>query len=188
MPKDFGDKKLARTITANGQTLSRSSPSRPLAQIISPMKEIGLGNTPPAISFEEKGPQGQGPRPLLAQRTARANEPLNLTVYATDDQKSTTTAKVFRLRRLEATANALKASGQTAPFAAAIAAASADPDPSIATPRLAAAAAAAGADAATVARYLGDDANADTAKSTGAPGEITFAPNPKRARPPAALP
>ena len=171
VPKDFGDKKLKWTITANGQTLSVPAHLGP-AWTISPMKEIGLGNTPPVISFEEKGPNGQGPRPLLAQRTAKAGEPLSLTVYAADDQKSTTT-RVFRLR-LEATANALKAGGRTAPFAAAISAAADDPDPSVATPRLVAAANAAGADAATIAHYLGSDVTLTWQKYRG-PGEVIFA-------------
>ncbi len=136
------------------------------------MKEIGLGNTPPTISFDATGPHRQGPKPLLAERTARAGQPLNLTVFAADDQRSTTT-KVFRLR-LEATMNRLKADGQTAPFAAALTAATADPDASVATPRLAAAAAAAGADAATIAQYLGGDVTLAWQKYRG-PGDVIFA-------------
>ena len=170
VPRDFGDRKIAWTLTANGQTLSVPG-HLGAAWSITPLREIGIGNSPPTISFNEKGPNTQGPRPLVIDRTATEGEPLSLTVFAADDNKSLTT-RVFRLR-LEATMNGLKANGQTAPFAAALSAAAADADASVATPRLAAAAKAAGADAATVAHYLGGDVTLSWQKYRG-PGDVTF--------------
>jgi len=171
VPKDFGDKKITWTIVSNGRTLSVPA-HLGAAWNITPLREIGLGNTPPTISFDAAGPNRQGPKPLVVQRTARAGEPLNLTVFAADDNRSQTT-KVVRLR-LEATLNWLKANGQTAPFATALSAAAADPDAAVATPRLAAAAAAAGADARTIAQYMGGDVTLTWQKYRG-PGEVTFA-------------
>lgn len=86
-PKDIGNKKITWTIVANGQAMSVPSTLDPNWNI-NPMSEIGIGNTPPTISFDEKGPSVQGPKPLMVQRTARVGEPLALTVWAADDDKS----------------------------------------------------------------------------------------------------
>jgi len=85
-PKDIGNKKITWTIVANGQAMSVPSTLDPNWNI-NPMSEIGIGNTPPTISFDEKGPSVQGPRPLVVQRTAKVGEPLTLTVWAADDDK-----------------------------------------------------------------------------------------------------
>jgi hypothetical protein len=180
VPKDFGDSKLTWTIVANGQTLSVPG-HLGAAWEISPMKEIGIGNTPPVISFGGKGgsfPEtAQGPKPLLAERTAKVGEPLDLTVFAADDNKSERT-RVFRLR-LESTMNRFKANGQTVPFAAALEASDADPDHAVPSPHLVDAARAAGADAATIAEYFGGDVGLDWQKYRG-PGEVTFSnPHPE---------
>jgi hypothetical protein len=85
-PKDLGQKKITWTIVANGQTISVPSTLDPNWNI-NPMSEIGIGNTPPTISFDEKGPAVQGPKPLEVQRTAKVGVPLTLTVWAADDDK-----------------------------------------------------------------------------------------------------
>ncbi|HWE48507.1 MAG TPA: hypothetical protein VG273_01885 [Bryobacteraceae bacterium] len=85
-PKDIGTKKITWTIIANGQMVSVPSTLDPNWNI-NPMSEIGIGNTPPTISFDEKGPSVQGPKPLEVQRAAKVGVPLALTVWAADDDK-----------------------------------------------------------------------------------------------------
>ena len=88
VPKDFGEaNKLTWTIVANGQTLSVPG-HLGASWNITPMHEIGIGNSPPTISFDEKGAYIQGPKPLVAERSAKAGEPLSLTVYAADEDKA----------------------------------------------------------------------------------------------------
>src|SRR4029077_1830180 len=59
---------------------------------VSPLVEAAVGNTPPVLSFEEKGPSVQGPLGLRAERTAKVGTPLELTVWVSDDAKLTTTS------------------------------------------------------------------------------------------------
>jgi len=79
------------TLTANGQTTS--IPFR-LHQdyVMSPFSEIAVGNTPPAIRFEQNGKMVQGPLASLAMaaaRTATVGSPLTLQLWASDDLKYT---------------------------------------------------------------------------------------------------
>src|SRR5713101_865582 len=71
VPKDFKEQdSLTWTITANGQT--NSIPLRLKADyVMSPFKEISVGNTPPAIRFEPAGSAVQGPLAILARAPAR---------------------------------------------------------------------------------------------------------------------
>ena len=89
VPADFGQNKLTWTITANGQTtvipLSLKTDWE-----ISPLREAAVGNTPPTISFEEKGPSVQGPQGMMVERSAKLGMPLSITVWVTDDDKFTT--------------------------------------------------------------------------------------------------
>ncbi len=89
VPADFGQNKLTWTITANGQTtvipLSLKTDWE-----ISPLKEAAVGNTPPTISFEEKGASVQGPQGMMVERPAKSGTPLAITVWVTDDDKFTT--------------------------------------------------------------------------------------------------
>ena len=48
VPKDFGDKKLTWTITANGKTTSIPMSLNPLF-VVEPYKDSGIGNTPPVV-------------------------------------------------------------------------------------------------------------------------------------------
>jgi hypothetical protein len=79
------------TITANGQTTS--IPLRVKADyVMSPFKEIAVGNTPPVIRFEQTGKTMQGPLATLANaptRTATVGTPLALPTWLTDDMKYT---------------------------------------------------------------------------------------------------
>jgi len=66
VPKDFGDKKLLWTITANGKTVSI-----PFGVVkgyqIEPFLDAAMGNKPPVIKFSETGAALQGPPAPLAQ-------------------------------------------------------------------------------------------------------------------------
>ena len=88
VPANFGQNKLNWTLTANGKTtvipLNLKSEWE-----ISPFVEFSVGNTPPALSFEEKGPSVQGPRLLQVQRTAKIGDALPLTLWVADDAKYT---------------------------------------------------------------------------------------------------
>jgi hypothetical protein len=168
VPKDFGDQQLTWTIVANGHRLSVPG-HLGAAWIINPMSEVGIGNTPPTISFDEKGPSVQGPRPLVVERTTTAGEPLSLSVFAADDDRSLG-IKVMRVV-LEV---ALKATGETAPLAATAPTSGGDGEDAVATPQLLAAAAAAGFDADTIAMFKGGPSVTLTWQKYRGPGEVTF--------------
>ena len=92
VPKDFKDQdSITWTITANGQTTS--IPLRVHADyVMSPFKEIAVGNTPPVLRFDPGGTPTQGPLALLEKapaRTATVSAPLAVTVWAVDDMKYT---------------------------------------------------------------------------------------------------
>jgi len=87
VPKDFGTNKLTWTLVANHQPTVIPLSLDPLWEI-SPFHEEGMGNTPPVIRFEEAGPSVQGPRPIIAERSAGLSSPLTLTVWVADDAKA----------------------------------------------------------------------------------------------------
>jgi len=92
VPKDFKPTdSYVWTLTANGQTTS--IPLRVKTDyVMSPFSEIAVGNTPPAISFEQNGKTIQGPIALVANAptmTASLSKPLSLPCWATDDMKFT---------------------------------------------------------------------------------------------------
>jgi hypothetical protein len=87
VPKDFGTKRLTWTITANGQTTSVPLHIDPL-WIVTPFEDAGVGNTPPVVRFQQGGQAFTGPPIGIAQTfNAKANEPLSLTVWVSDDGK-----------------------------------------------------------------------------------------------------
>jgi len=92
VPRDFKPTdSYVWTLTANGQTTS--IPLRLNADyVMSPFKEIAVGNTPPVIRFEQTGKTTQGPIATLASapdRTATVGTPLALPLWLTDDMKYT---------------------------------------------------------------------------------------------------
>jgi len=91
VPAEFGKNKLTWTIFANGQTMTIPASLHPDYEI-SPFMEAAVGNTPPVVRFEEKGPTGQGPSTLIVERTAKAKTPLSLTAWVSDDAKLTTSS------------------------------------------------------------------------------------------------
>jgi hypothetical protein len=103
VPKTFGpDDRLTWTIVANGQTASIPLRLHP-DYIIDPFTEIAVGNTPPAVRFDESGMATQGPIAQIGAAVARtvpATSPMTLTLWATDDMKYTsgTSAPLSRPR------------------------------------------------------------------------------------------
>jgi hypothetical protein len=93
VPADFGNKKLTWTIVANGQPMTIPA-SLHTDYEISPLAEVAVGNTPPVLRFEEKGPSAQGPAGMAIDRNAKVGTPLNLTVWVEDDAKLTTASGV----------------------------------------------------------------------------------------------
>lgn len=99
VPKDFGDKRLTWTITANGQTTSL-----PVGVIkdyqIEPFKEVAQGNAPPKIQFDPKGPVFQGPPVGIAATFAGVvGQPVTLTAVATDEAPDDPDLSPFQLKR-----------------------------------------------------------------------------------------
>jgi hypothetical protein len=85
VPKDFGDKRLTWTITANGQTNAV-----PVGLIkgyqVEPFKEAAQGNEPPRLQFD-KGPNFIGPPAgIAATMSATVGQPLSITGIVTDGQ------------------------------------------------------------------------------------------------------
>lgn len=91
VPRDFGDNKITWTIVANGQTTTIPASLKPDYEI-SPFQEAAIGNTPPTIRFNERGPEAQGPRPVMTERSVKVGTPLPLTLWVSDDAKLTTSS------------------------------------------------------------------------------------------------
>ena len=91
VPADFGDNKITWTLVANRKTTVIPASLKPDYEI-SPFIEAAVGNTPPVLSFDEKGPSVQGPQGLVVQRAARVGVPLPLTVWISDDAKFTSSS------------------------------------------------------------------------------------------------
>jgi hypothetical protein len=83
VPKDFGDKKLNWTLTANGQTTTIPVSLNALWEL-QPFREAS-GNEPPFIGFSESGPWVQGPAGQSKSVSTTMQEPANLTVWVADD-------------------------------------------------------------------------------------------------------
>ena len=87
VPADFGNKKVIWTIVANGITTAVPAYLHTDYEI-SPFTEVSVGNTPPAVGFEENGPRAQGPvARVIAERTVKVDTPLNLVAWTEDDAK-----------------------------------------------------------------------------------------------------
>jgi hypothetical protein len=83
VPKDFGDKKLTWTLTANGKANTIPMSLNPLWEV-EPFREAS-GNTPPFIGFSGSGPWVQGPAGQTRSITATVSEPVDLSVWVADD-------------------------------------------------------------------------------------------------------
>jgi len=89
VPSDFGQNKIFWTLTANGKPTVIPAYLHKDYEI-SPFQEAAVGNTPPMLGFEEKGPSTRGPQGLIVERTTKVGNPLGLTVWVSDDAKWTT--------------------------------------------------------------------------------------------------
>jgi hypothetical protein len=91
-PKDFKPTdSYTWTLVANGQSTSIPLRMKP-DYVMSPFKEIAVGNTPPVIRFEPNGSGTQGPVANLAtapSRNATVGAPFAVTLWAADDMKYT---------------------------------------------------------------------------------------------------
>jgi hypothetical protein len=98
VPKDFGNKVIRWTLTANGET--QSVPFTLNAGYpITPFKELGMGNEPPTLWFSEGGIKAVGPPVTVAGSFAgTVNQPVAITIAATDvkekDSKAVNVATV----------------------------------------------------------------------------------------------
>jgi len=182
VPKEvaLGPKPPAWTLNVNG--LNSTIPANPAPVYnINPFSEIGIGNTPPTISLDEKGPSVQGPKPVVIARTAKVGEPVSITVWAADDAKSLRpqgppgAAGGGRGRGGPGRAGAASGGDSTAAAAAAAPAAGgapaapADPDA-----QLAALAAAAGVDVDTIRQFMSRSAVGITFEKLRGPGDVKF--------------
>jgi hypothetical protein len=86
VPKDFGEKKLTWTLTANGKTTAIPLSLNSLWEV-EPFKEAS-GNAPPFISFAEAGPWVQGPAGPTTSISTTLPEPAALTVWVADDART----------------------------------------------------------------------------------------------------
>jgi hypothetical protein len=86
VPKDFGKKQLTWTLTANGQTNSIPLNLNPV-YVVSPFKDIAMGNTPPVVKFQQDGVTQQGPpREVSVLLNTKVGQPVNLNVWLSDDE------------------------------------------------------------------------------------------------------
>jgi hypothetical protein len=91
VPADFGQQRLTWTIVANGQSTSIPFYLHPDYEI-EPFREAAVGNTPPVLAFEERGPSVQGPLAMIAERATTVARPLTLTAWVSDDAKFTSSS------------------------------------------------------------------------------------------------
>jgi hypothetical protein len=87
VPKDFGDKKITWTLTANGRTVAIPFGITKGYQV-EPFKDAAMGNTPPVIKFTEDGQAMTGPpAPLSTYPTLNTTvgEALPITLWITDE-------------------------------------------------------------------------------------------------------
>jgi hypothetical protein len=88
VPKDFGEQKLAWTLTVNGKTTTIPVSLNTLWEV-EPYREAS-GNTPPFIGFGESGPFVQGPVGPTKSLVASMAEKTALKVWLADDAVSPT--------------------------------------------------------------------------------------------------
>ncbi|MDH4067192.1 MAG: hypothetical protein OEW19_22555 [Acidobacteriota bacterium] len=84
VPKDFGQQKITWTIVANGEVQSIPLSLNP-GYPITPYKELGMGNQPPALAFSQGGAKVAGPPTAVAATlTAKAGQPTPIQVWVED--------------------------------------------------------------------------------------------------------
>lgn len=84
VPKDFGQQKVTWTIVANGEVQTIPFTLNP-GYPITPYKELGMGNQPPALSFSQGGAKFSGPPTAVAATlTGTVGQPTPIHVWVED--------------------------------------------------------------------------------------------------------
>ena len=84
VPKDFGNKTIRWSITANGETQSIPFTLNP-GYPITPFKELGMGNRPPVLSFSQGGAKVTGPPVAVATTlNGTVQQPVPISVWVED--------------------------------------------------------------------------------------------------------
>ena len=89
VPKGFpSNRTVTWSLTANGQPIAIPATLKPEYNI-DPYEEAAAQNTPPAIHLVEHGKTVQGPLATAFHRSASVGAPIDLSLWATDDNKYT---------------------------------------------------------------------------------------------------
>jgi hypothetical protein len=84
VPKDFGNKVMRWTLTVNGETQTIPFTLNP-AYVVTPYRELGMGNRPPVLWFSPGGAKVTGPPDLVAaQLSGLVNQPIPISVWVED--------------------------------------------------------------------------------------------------------
>src|SRR5687768_6743508 len=114
VPKDFGNKRLTWTLTANGQTSTVSFWLNP-AYWVNFYKHPANSNEPPVIRFARDGPIMTGPPAAVAQTvSASVGRPVPLTLWASDVPMQERDVEAELAARARATSPAARASDAVA--------------------------------------------------------------------------
>lgn len=114
VPKDFGNKRLTWTLTANGQTSTVSFWLNP-AYWVNFYKHPANSNEPPVIRFARDGPVMTGPPGGVAQTvSASVGRPVPLTLWASDVPMQERDVEAELAARARATSPAARASDAVA--------------------------------------------------------------------------
>ena len=114
VPKDFDNKRLTWTLTANGQTSTVSFWLNP-AYWVNFYKHPANGNEPPVIRFASDGAVMTGPPGGIAQTlTASVGRPVPLTLWASDVPTQERDVEAELTARARATSPAARASDSVA--------------------------------------------------------------------------
>jgi len=91
VPADFGDGRVVWTLKVRGETFAIPGHLKAEWKIDALAGEAGSGNTPPVLRFDADGPHGAGPRGItVSTATAKVGVPLDVTVWASDDGRPST--------------------------------------------------------------------------------------------------
>jgi hypothetical protein len=89
VPANFGDRSVTWTLKIRGASYAVPGSLHSNWQIDALEGEAGSGNTPPVVKFSETGAEGRGPFGVTAgPMTAAKDQPLAISVWASDDGKS----------------------------------------------------------------------------------------------------
>lgn len=91
VPANFGTQKVTWTIRMRGETFAIPGSLAADWEIDALAGEAGSGNTPPVLRLSSGGPVAQGPAGVVGgPLSVKMNQPLALTIWATDDGRTAT--------------------------------------------------------------------------------------------------